>query len=95
MTREAIDQLAGEMFSYQLSTSPLYAAQLGYPGYIDKLPDNSESGRQARKSELEGIAARVREISPEGLDSETRVTHTMLLRQINDQILTIDALRSS
>jgi uncharacterized protein (DUF885 family) len=91
MTREAIDQLSGEMFSYQLSTSPLYAAQLGYPGFIDKLPDNSESGRQARKSQLEGIAARVRQVDPEVLDPETRVTHTMLLRQINDQILTIDA----
>lgn len=87
----AIDDLADEMLRCQLDASPLYASQAGYPEYLSELPDLSPDALAQRATRLERLRDRIEATTPAELDEERRITRTMMLRDIADGLLQIDA----
>lgn len=87
----AIDERADEMLRHQLDASPVYASQAGYPEYLSELPDISPDGLAQRATRLEALRRKVDAVDATGLDDERRTTRTMLLRDIGDSLVQIEA----
>lgn len=66
----------------QLSSRPLYAAQLGYGEHLGRLPDLSEDARQSRRARLDALGLRAADVDEGALDRERAITRQMALRYV-------------
>jgi uncharacterized protein (DUF885 family) len=79
----ALAALAQTYWDERLAANPLEATEIGDRRYDDRLPDETPEGRAADVARLERLRARVEAISPAALSPEDRVTHGLLLGEID------------
>jgi uncharacterized protein (DUF885 family) len=91
LAAQELDRLAEEMFRGQLAWSPLYASQVGYPGYSDRLPDLTWAGEDRRRGELERLRQQASAVAVGQLDDDRRITREVLLRTISDALVGLAA----
>ncbi|MGH3489044.1 MAG: DUF885 domain-containing protein [Actinopolymorphaceae bacterium] len=91
LAAQELDRVAEEMFRGQLAWSPLYASQVGYPGYAGTLPDVTVAGEERRKAELERLRDRAAAVTADQLDDDRRITREVLLRAISDALVGLAA----
>jgi uncharacterized protein (DUF885 family) len=89
--RSEIDDVAQQLFSDQLEARPLQAAQLGYQEYLGQLPDLTSDGRGRRRQRLMALGARAEAVALSGLDPERRITRSMALQRVADEVGALDA----
>jgi len=73
-----------------LLTHPFAASTYGIPGYDDRVPDASESGEAARRSELESVRAETERLDPSALSEADAVTLGCLREYIADEMRGLD-----
>ncbi|MEQ7128987.1 DUF885 domain-containing protein [Actinopolymorpha sp. B11F2] len=88
---QELDRLAEEMFRGQLAWSPLYASQVGYPGYSGLLPDLTMAGEERRRIELERLHQQASAVAADLLDADRRITREVMLRTISDALVGLAA----
>ena len=81
--------LTARYWEARLEESPLFATFLGDHRFDDRADDLSESGDAAQRAAWSGFAAEAAAIDPASLDETDRVTHRLLVEEL-DQAL--DAL---
>src|SRR6266545_2911607 len=81
----ALAQIADDYFRCWMAAEPLTATELGVPGHDADVPDPSREAEDAYLAELDRIAARAGAVEPAALDTDERVTRSMLLRTIADR----------
>jgi uncharacterized protein (DUF885 family) len=86
-----LDRVAEEMFRGQLAWSPLYASQVGHPGYAGLLPDMTVAGEERRRADLERLREEASTVEPDLLDADRRITREVLLRTISDALVGLSA----
>jgi uncharacterized protein (DUF885 family) len=75
--------LADAYWAAHLDADPIEATLLGYPGYADRMPDESAATRTRQEERLRVLRARIeREVSEAGLTAAERVTRGLLLGEI-------------
>src|SRR5262245_61156074 len=82
--------LCSEYWEDHLQAEPVGATSLGDRRYDDRLSDISAAGRKRRREVLRGFRSRAERIVPEGLSQPERVTRTMLLEVIANDLTVLD-----
>ncbi len=72
-------QLCARAWRWRLAADRIEAGRLGDVESWGQLTDNSPAARRARVAELRTLAGELREISPDGLDVQDRITRAELL----------------
>ncbi|XXX72889.1 DUF885 domain-containing protein [Sorangium sp. So ce134] len=78
--------LAGEYWDGRLAAEPVEATFLGFRGHDDRLPDVTEAGRAREVARLEALLGRARAIDAASLALPDRVTHGMLVHEIEGDL---------
>ena len=83
--------LADRYWEARLEASPLFATFLGDHRYDDRVDDLSEAAESAHRTLWEIFLDEAEAIEPSTLDETDRVTHGLLVRELQDNITAIDA----
>ncbi|WP_437940397.1 DUF885 domain-containing protein [Sorangium sp. So ce341] len=78
--------LAGEHWEGRLAAEPVEATFLGFRSHDDRLPDVTEAGRAREIARLEALLGRARAIDAASLALPDRVTHGMLVHEIESDL---------
>jgi uncharacterized protein (DUF885 family) len=87
---EVLAGLAGEYWQGTLAANPLLATSLGDRRYDHLLSDVSPAGREREWARLTDLTARAKEIRVEDLSSADRLTHAVLLTQLDNDLAALD-----
>jgi uncharacterized protein (DUF885 family) len=80
-------RLAQEFWATTLDANPIEATLLGYPGYDERMPDESVEARERLVARLKDLHEQVSAQVPEAeLSASERVTRGLLLGQLEDQL---------
>jgi uncharacterized protein (DUF885 family) len=82
----ALAALAAQYWNERLAADPIEATALGDRRFDDRLADASPEGRAARRASLEALRVRVQALAPTTLSPVDRVTHAMLLGEIDAEL---------
>ncbi|WP_434047689.1 MULTISPECIES: DUF885 domain-containing protein [Sorangium] len=78
--------LAAEYWDGRIAAEPIEATFLGFRSHDDRLPDVTEAGRAREIARLEALLGRVRAIDAASLALPDRVTHGMLVHEIEGDL---------
>ncbi|WP_438029850.1 DUF885 family protein [Sorangium sp. So ce233] len=78
--------LAAEYWDGRIAAEPVEATFLGFRSHDDRLPDVTEAGRARELARLEALLGRVRAIDAASLALPDRVTHGMLVHEIEGDL---------
>jgi len=73
-----------------LRASPTFATLIGDHRFDDRIEDFSAAGEDAERATLLALRARAAVVDPATLDGTERVTHGLLLHEIDDRVRMID-----
>lgn len=90
MTSTTLRDLADRYWEARLVASPLFATFIGDHRYDDRVDDISAAAEQAHRTTWAGMAEEAEAIDPNGLAETDRVTRTLLLGELRDNIAAID-----
>lgn len=90
MTSTTLRDLADRYWEARLVASPLFATFIGDHRYDDRVDDISAAAEQAHRTTWADMAEEAEAIDPNGLDETDRVTRTLLLGELRDNIVAID-----
>jgi uncharacterized protein (DUF885 family) len=83
----ALRRLALEFWTASLESDPLEATLLGYPGYDDRMPDESPEARDRLEAHLRRLRTEVTEqVLETELSNEERVTRGLLLGELESRL---------
>ncbi len=83
---ESFDRLLDDIWQYSLTTNPASATRHGLEGYADKLADYSPQTLAQQNQQYLKFRQRLLDISPEQLTAEQKITYTIQLRELDNQI---------
>jgi len=86
--------LADRFHQRWLSENPFAASMYGIPGYDDLMPDESEEGERAWRSEVEGFLAEAEAIDPEPLTPADVVTLECTREMATQELTMIDMAKA-
>jgi uncharacterized protein (DUF885 family) len=90
----AARDLADRFHQRWLTENPFSASMYGIPGYDDLMPDESEEGEQAWRSEVEGFLTEADAIDPEPLTPADVVTLDCTREMATQELTMIDMARA-
>jgi uncharacterized protein (DUF885 family) len=90
----AARDLADRFHQRWLTENPFSASMYGIPGYDDLVPDESEEGEQAWRSEVEGFLTEADAIDPEPLTPADVVTLDCTREMATQELTMIDMARA-
>jgi uncharacterized protein (DUF885 family) len=90
----AARDLADRFHQRWLTENPFSASMYGIPGYDDLMPDESEEGEQAWRSEVEGFLIEADAIDPEPLTPADVVTLDCTREMATQELTMIDMARA-
>jgi uncharacterized protein (DUF885 family) len=90
-TTSSIRALADTFHERWLATYPFVASIYGIAGYDHQVPDDSEEGEAARRTELETMLADMRGFDPSQLSEADAVTLGCLVENVGQELRDIDA----
>ena len=85
-----VRDLADSFHERWLLTHPFAASTFGIPGYDDRVPDASEAGDAARRSELELVRAETERLDPSTLSEADAITLGCLREYIEEEMRGLD-----
>ncbi len=83
--------LADRYWEARLEASPLFATFLGDHRYDDRVDDLSEAAETAQRSRWETMLAEAEGLDPTTFDEADRVTHRLLVGELRDNLIGLDA----
>ena len=86
----SVRDLADTYHERWLATHPFAASNFGIPGYDGRVPDDSEAGEAARRSELESARAEAERVDRSRLSEADAVTLGCLLENILQELRALD-----
>ncbi|HJY59961.1 MAG TPA: hypothetical protein VJ418_26590, partial [Streptosporangiaceae bacterium] len=90
----AARDLADRFHQRWLTENPFSASMYGIPGYDDLMPDESEEGERAWRSEVEGFLTEAGAIDPEPLTPADVVTLDCTREMAAQELTMIDMARA-
>jgi uncharacterized protein (DUF885 family) len=84
----ALAALAAEYWDAHLQARPLQATEIGDRRFDDRLPDNTPAARDREIAALGALRARVAALAVAALSAGDRVTHALLLGEIDADLAT-------
>ncbi|MCZ6598716.1 MAG: DUF885 domain-containing protein [Planctomycetota bacterium] len=87
---ERLSKLCRAVWETRLRRDPIQATYLGDPRFHGDLPNNSERGRTAHIEELQQIIRRAGLIDAAKLSAEDRLTHELLLEEVEKQLALVE-----
>jgi len=84
---EALAALLRAHWAWTLEQDPIFATRLGVKRYDDRLRDYGAQATRARRAERRGLRARAQAIDPATLSPQDRLSHELLLEQLENAIL--------
>ena len=83
----ALRDLAQTYWTNALAADPLEATLLGYPGYVDQMPDESPDAIERYDAQIKELKTQVLARAPESeLSQPERVTRGLLLAEIDNEL---------
>lgn len=87
---KALDALLAEQWEYTLKHTPEFATILGDYRYNDRWSDASLAATVQQKKDNEAFLARFKKIDTTGFGDQDRLNQQLMVRQLGDNIRTID-----
>ena len=87
---KALNALLAEQWEYTLKHQPEFATMLGDYRYNDRWSDASPAAAQQQKKDNEAFLARFKTIDTSGFDEQDRLNQQLMLRQLSDNIRTVE-----
>jgi len=87
---KALNALLAEQWEYTLKHQPEFATMLGDYRYNDRWSDASPAAAQQQKKDNEAFLARFKTIDTSGFDEQDRLNQQLMLRQLGDNIRTVE-----
>jgi uncharacterized protein (DUF885 family) len=87
----SVRDLADTFHERWLATNPFAASIYGIPGYDDAVPDDSESGEAAWRTELESVLADARRVDQTELSEPDTITLGCLVANVGQEVRDLDA----
>lgn len=88
-----LKKLADEYWEATMESYPTRATSVGDYRFNDRLEDVSEAGRHKWQTRLQGLLSRVRKIRNDSLPESDRITHELLDRALQDDLLRLECLQ--
>ncbi len=86
----SLASLCSDFWDERLKSDPFRATVLGDPRFLDDVPHASFSARQARADRLEALQQRARGLDASLLSESDRVTHDLLLQELESDIALLE-----
>lgn len=83
-------ELADRFHAEWLAANPLDATTLGVPGYDDRVPDASDAGIAAWRSQVEGLLRDARAVQAGALTLDDAVTLDVLIEHADQELTALD-----
>lgn len=81
-----VEQVAEDALQVMLEQSPLFASQLGYPEHDAAVPQVSEVAEDALRARYAELGSRAEAVEPAGLSPRDRVTRSLLLVRLQEEV---------